>query len=364
MTEEEVTSARKFFDTDPLLAIVAASALAQDAATSPRADDGDSAGGPSRALPELLSALRRTSPQHPDVHMLLQAAEPARKPVRYPPMFADTYSYAVAALRADGKGRSAVSEGSYAENACAAAFQGGVFLRWPASAAATIGPSAAGTKARIALSDSNPFTHSAVESLFQGSVMQAIMQRLVTVFLAMLARVPIINRWLTGLMGIKAGWESRNIRRLAAEKVILYGQQVAALRRGSTALTLTRIKDSALADGSRVPGSISARIRNHLVATLGGEMTEQQIPPEASPDASQVPPAQRPSTPPPALQPSMGSPAAGASGGSPADGGRPLLVLIAAIAVLGDYSFIAFSDFSAPKVWRSARRKVFHNSTG
>jgi hypothetical protein len=30
----------------------------------------------------------------------------------------------------------------------------------------------------------------------------------------------------------------------------------------------------------------------------------------------------------------------------------------------GDYSFIAFSDFSAPKLWRSARRKVLHNSTG
>jgi hypothetical protein len=31
---------------------------------------------------------------------------------------------------------------------------------------------------------------------------------------------------------------------------------------------------------------------------------------------------------------------------------------------LGDYSFITFSDFSAPKLWRSARRKVLHNSTG
>ena len=30
----------------------------------------------------------------------------------------------------------------------------------------------------------------------------------------------------------------------------------------------------------------------------------------------------------------------------------------------GGYSFIAFSDFSAPKLWRSPQRKVFHNSTG
>ena len=28
------------------------------------------------------------------------------------------------------------------------------------------------------------------------------------------------------------------------------------------------------------------------------------------------------------------------------------------VSSLGDYSFIAFSDFSAPKLWRSARRKV------
>jgi LuxR family maltose regulon positive regulatory protein len=35
-----------------------------------------------------------------------------------------------------------------------------------------------------------------------------------------------------------------------------------------------------------------------------------------------------------------------------------------ALVSLGDYSFIAFSDFSAPKLWRSARRKVIHNSTG
>jgi hypothetical protein len=32
--------------------------------------------------------------------------------------------------------------------------------------------------------------------------------------------------------------------------------------------------------------------------------------------------------------------------------------------VPGDYSFIAFLDFSAPKLWRAAQRKVFHNSTG
>jgi lactate dehydrogenase-like 2-hydroxyacid dehydrogenase len=38
--------------------------------------------------------------------------------------------------------------------------------------------------------------------------------------------------------------------------------------------------------------------------------------------------------------------------------------LIAATPHLGDYSFIAFSDFSAPKLWRLARRKVLHNSTG
>ena len=34
------------------------------------------------------------------------------------------------------------------------------------------------------------------------------------------------------------------------------------------------------------------------------------------------------------------------------------------IRAQGGYSFIAFSDFSAPKLWRSAQRKVFHNSTG
>ena len=31
---------------------------------------------------------------------------------------------------------------------------------------------------------------------------------------------------------------------------------------------------------------------------------------------------------------------------------------------LGGYSFIAFSDFSAPKLLRSPQRKVIHNSTG
>ena len=30
----------------------------------------------------------------------------------------------------------------------------------------------------------------------------------------------------------------------------------------------------------------------------------------------------------------------------------------------GDYSLIAFPDFSAPELWRSALRKAFHNSTG
>ena len=30
----------------------------------------------------------------------------------------------------------------------------------------------------------------------------------------------------------------------------------------------------------------------------------------------------------------------------------------------GDYSFIAFSNFSPPKLWRSVRRNVLHNSTG
>jgi hypothetical protein len=30
----------------------------------------------------------------------------------------------------------------------------------------------------------------------------------------------------------------------------------------------------------------------------------------------------------------------------------------------GRYSFIAFSDFSAPKLWLAVRRKVLHNSTG
>ena len=33
-------------------------------------------------------------------------------------------------------------------------------------------------------------------------------------------------------------------------------------------------------------------------------------------------------------------------------------------ADLGGYSLITFPDLPAPKLWRSTRRKVFHNSTG
>ncbi len=34
------------------------------------------------------------------------------------------------------------------------------------------------------------------------------------------------------------------------------------------------------------------------------------------------------------------------------------------VSITGDYSFIAFSNSRPPKLWRSVRRNVFHNSTG
>lgn len=316
MTEEDIASARTFFDADPLLAIIAATSLALDEAAGSLTHNDGPLEEPGRIFSELLTMLRRTSARHPDVHMLLQAAGPTRKPVRYPPMFADTYAYYVAALHTSEKSKSAISEGSYAENACAAAFQGGVFLRWPTGDAASTDASPTGVEERAALLDGTSFTRSAVESLFQRSAGQAITQGLVTICLATLARAPLINRSLTGLMRVKAGWESRDTRRLAAEKVILYGQQVAALRRGSTALTLTRIADLALSDGSGVPISISARIRNHIVAHLGGEMTDQQTSPDGPVRAHQ-------------------DSAVGSSRRSNGSGtNRPLPILIAAIVVL------------------------------
>jgi F0F1-type ATP synthase membrane subunit b/b' len=356
MTKKEAESAGKFFDSDPLLAIAAANSLTHDVAANPPTEadlDGPGATGgelvpdavpdhervsgadaqprrgleragnrldvrhdlpneyPGQIIQELLDMLSRSSAQHPDVKMLLQAAKRPSMPVKYPPMFTDTYVSAVAALHADGRNGNIVSEGSYAENACAVAFQGGVFLRWPAGAIASIALSPAKTKAPTALPDRNSFTRSAVESLFRRSTGQTVMQWLVTALVALLTRTPLIKRWLTGLMSIKAGWESGNIRRIAAEKVILYGQQVAALRRGSTALTLTRITDQGLADGSGVPTSISGRIRDHLVAHLGGEMTEE-ITDEPRPIAASQTGSMIAST----------------------DGSRPLPVLIAAIAVL------------------------------
>jgi hypothetical protein len=134
----------------------------------------------------------------------------------------------------------------------------------------------------------NSFIYSAIESIFQHSRLQIIMQWLVTAVLTVMGKIPVIRQALIGLMSAKAGWQTRNIRRLAAEKVLAYGQQVAALKRGSTALTLTRIESSILAKDSGVPASISDGILNNLIANLGGKMSEINNP-SASRDAGDRP---------------------------------------------------------------------------
>ena len=316
ITREETTLARKYSDSDPLPTIAAINSLPK---TDNLREDSDG------SLSQLLNSLRSARPQHPDLQMLLQATDSSRRPAKYPPMFADTYSRAAKALH--GTGRSAVSEGSYAENACAAAFQGGVFLRWRTDAITSAKPPSANTRIPRASLDTNRFIHAALESLFQRSTGQVIGQWLVTAALALLAWVPVINRSLSGLMSRKAGWESGNIRRQAAEKVVEYGRQVAALKRGTAALTLTRIDTQALADGTGVPTPISGRIKSNLVANLGGKMADVE---SGAPVAAPAPPA----SPPAASAPATPSGATQPATDSAAQSGRPLPVTITAIAVL------------------------------
>lgn len=265
VAEAEVPLVKKYLDANPLLAIAAANSLVRIHGSFER---------PNIAVADLLQVLNRTFPLYPDVRMLLQIVNPLLKPTKYPPIFADTYSYATEALGSNEEDSVVVAERSYAENASAVAFQSGPFLRWPADNSDFTASSISSGTATTSISSTNGFTHSAVESILRHSRLQVIAQSLITVVLVLLGRIPVIGRMLTGLMSAKAEWQTWSIRRLAAEKVIAYGQQVAALKRGSTALTLTRIERSTLVRDSGVPDSISGGILNNLVANLGGKMTE------------------------------------------------------------------------------------------
>jgi hypothetical protein len=311
MTREEVALAIKYIDRDPLLAVIAANALISDYRPS---EDRD------YVLKDLLLYLNRTIPRHPDVHMLLKIFNRELSPVSYPPMFSDTYAHAVDAQYSDKRAKPFISMGSYAENACAVAFHGEVFLRWPADNRAFPAPSLVLTKGLAASSGTNPFIHSAVQSIFRRSRRQVITQWLTAAIPAALTRRPILSQALTGLMSSNAERRTTDIRRLAAEKVIAYGQQVAALKRGSTALTLTRIDSPELAQGSGVPISISARIRNTIIADLGVEMPDLETPRTIT-DIGQIELKKEADT---------------------DTGGRPKIVIFAAIAVL-----IAFAGLVA-----------------
>jgi hypothetical protein len=290
VTGAEMLMVREYLDADPLLAIIAVNSLARNH---------ESPEYPDNVMADLIRTLKRTFPQYPDVRMLLQTLDPRLMPVKYPPIFSDTYARAMETLGSHEGASEVVSKGSYAENACAVAFQSGPFLRWPASDIAIAAPSVSLGRATAAVSSMNSFTHSAVESILRHSRRQVITQWLVNAALVLLARIPLIGRTLTGLMSARAAWQTRNIRRLAAEKVIAYGQQVAALKRGSTALTLTRVESSILSKDTGVSASISDGILNNLIGNLGEKMT-----------------------------------IGGSSSGSGGTGGRPKIVNNAAIGIL------------------------------
>jgi hypothetical protein len=253
-------------DFDPMLGMVAASQLIQ----RDRHQRGQQESAPRLEADELIRHLEDLVPGHPDCQALARCLRPDAPLLTYPPMLSAIYRQLSEAGADDGTAVVAAA-GSYAEHAGAASTNTGNWLVWPSpDNMGRPATSPTGDMARIP-----PIPLAAANLDLLVAVDTARLATTLT-YRIMLRAV----RWLPAGSGLAdafarklAAWRTAELHLAGALKIAAYGSAVAAVRSGTTALTLTRLDASRVAAATGIPLRLAASVQYALTARLGGSMT-------------------------------------------------------------------------------------------
>jgi hypothetical protein len=266
MGQEQLERADSHLMTDPVLAIIAVDQLITAAARDAHL---------CQVRDRLMKGLITTFPKHPDVQAQAQFLGATTLPLMYPPMLTTTYRRLVT----EGFGHQSdnISRGSYAEHAGAASMSTGIWLTWPSPNAmdAVLGADPEDeNRTNVAV----PFLRGPLERFIREDAARRSAYAAHHILLMIVKRLPLARVWASALERRLAGWDTAGLHRLGLAKIAAQGQSISALLRGTTALTLTRVKPADLAAAAGVPLRLAAAVHDVLLTRLGVSMTISEKP--------------------------------------------------------------------------------------